>query len=115
MIELFDIERIWWIILTAAITTFFTVFVGTWIKASVEEQRKERIERKEYEKASDDATKYLYKFMILQSCQQWEEKGYCPMNTKEVLSDMVNIYHKLGGNSFISDVYDKCMELPNEK
>lgn len=47
--------------------------------------------------------------------ESYESRGYCPFEAKETLSELYKMYHLLGGNSFITAMYHKCLELPNHK
>lgn len=97
--------------------------VFTYFKGQLEEQRREKKEavakaEAERDKLAahdaliDDSLRYLMKDRILQACQHWDGKGFCPMYNREALTDMVNVYHDLGGNSFIQTVYEDTMGLP---
>lgn len=95
----------------------------TWVKGQFDAQRRERTDeraRREGEleemrrqlTVSVESNRYLLKDRILQACQHWQDVGYCPMYNREVLSEMVKTYHSLGGNSFITSVYEDTMQLP---
>lgn len=116
--EMFDLERIWWVVLPCILTTVVGIVVAQ-IHNSIEKQRDERRDERRavetHDRTMDAAMRYLLKDRILQACQHWQDVGYCPVHNKEVLTDMVDIYHTLGGNSFVTEVYDAVMELPYER
>lgn len=43
------------------------------------------------------------------------EKGFCPLEVKEELSEAFEIYKALGGNHTVEGLYNALMELPTEK
>lgn len=115
LMALFDAERIWWIVMTCVLTTIVGILIS-WLKSSIDSQRDERRrdkqEQKSHDKTMDGAMRYLLKDRILQACQHWQAKGFCPLHNREVLTEMVDAYHVLGGNSFVTEVYEETMSLP---
>lgn len=61
-----------------------------------------------------ESQRYLLKDRITQACQHWLAVGYCPIYNREVIVEMTDSYHKLGGNSFISGLVEKVLALPIE-
>ena len=120
--DFFDISRIWWICVGFLIPTALGFVIGHMkeqLKDKKEEQ--ERIEkakqeeqeaRQRHEELVDASMRYLHKDRINQQCEYWLEKGYCPVRNREVITEQADIYHKLGGNSFITELVNEVMDLP---
>lgn len=52
---------------------------------------------------------------MLKSCEDYLGRGWCSIEAKKTLNDLLDKYHKLGGNSFITGMVNQVNELPNEK
>lgn len=101
--EVFDLVRLWWV----AVGVLAPAAIG-YLGAVIRTMRM-------HGSAMDEGMKYLLKDRILQNCQQWQERGYCPMHSREVINDMVIPYKALGGNSFIESEVAQTMALPLRK
>ena len=47
--------------------------------------------------------------------ENWLKKGYAPMDAKDDLERMYQIYHGLGKNGVLTKLHDQFMDLPLEK
>lgn len=45
----------------------------------------------------------------------WLPKGYCPRSIKADFDNIYRLYHAMGENGVMDDVYKKIMELPESK
>lgn len=53
----------------------------------------------------------LLRAEIMKTYEQCIEKGFCPLHIKQVATSAFKAYHALGGNGFISDLYEKIMSM----
>lgn len=51
---------------------------------------------------------------LLRSCKDFIGKGYATIEERETINSQYQSYHELGGDSFITSLVDKVMELPIE-
>lgn len=109
-------------ILTTILTTTVSSIVGIsigFIYSNLQCKIKDSSDREDKEKHDIDLLKSsMYSIMrntLKNEFEIYSKKGWCDTNTKDTLTDMYNNYHKLGGNSFITDLYTKVMNLPTEK
>lgn len=65
--------------------------------------------------ANNDATRYILKEKILSMCRKYQALGYIPPEEAEVLKELAREYHRLGGNSYISEQVKKTLALPMTK
>ena len=47
--------------------------------------------------------------------ENWLKKGYAPIDAKDDLERMYQIYHGLGKNGVLTKLHDQFMDLPLEK
>lgn len=47
--------------------------------------------------------------------ENWLKKGYAPVDAKDDLERMYEIYHSLGRNGVLTEMHDKFLALPNER
>ena len=47
--------------------------------------------------------------------ENWLKKGYAPVDAKDDLERMYNIYHKLGANGVLDHLRDQFLSLPDER
>lgn len=47
--------------------------------------------------------------------EHWLKKGYAPVDAKEDLEKMYQVYHTLGQNGVLTAIHDKFLLLPNER
>lgn len=52
---------------------------------------------------------------LLKSCEDYISRGYITLEQSESLSDAYEVYHKLGGDSFITDLVKRAQNLPIDK
>jgi len=57
----------------------------------------------------------LMRQSMLKSCEDYLGRGWCSIEAKKTLNDLLDKYHKLGGNSFITGMVNQVNQLPNEK
>lgn len=114
----FDFDRLLWLFIGAAVVAL-VARITKLVDEATEERREARQHRDEAQRLSDAqaevqnaALRYLLKDRMLQACDYWRERGFCPTENREVLADMFNIYSKLGGNSFMHDKISSVMALP---
>jgi stalled ribosome alternative rescue factor ArfA len=60
-----------------------------------------------------EAIKYLLQSTLYKSCEEYRKKGCCAYNAKQTLLNCYTSYHKLGGDSFITDMVNSCLDLPD--
>lgn len=123
--EFFDVTRMWWICIGFLIPTALGFVIGLMKEKlkdkkeqeqqAEQEKREEREERKKHDDLVDESMRYLHKDRINQQCEYWLEKGYCPVRSREVITEQTDIYHRLGGNSFITELVSEVMDLPPKK
>lgn len=51
---------------------------------------------------------------LLRSCKDFISKGYATIEERETINSQYQSYHELGGDSFITSLVDRVMELPIE-
>lgn len=66
------------------------------------------------EKALANGVQCLLRAEIIRSYDKYTEREFCPLYAKEALTRAYYSYHKLGGNDVATDLYNKCMRLPEE-
>lgn len=64
-------------------------------------------------KNTTDALKYLLQSTLYKSCEEYRKKGGCAYNAKQTLLNCYSVYHKLGGDSFITDMVNSCLDMPD--
>ena len=56
----------------------------------------------------------LLRAEIIRSYEKYNEKGYCPLYSKQALTTAYKAYHALGGNDVATDLYDRIMNMPEK-
>lgn len=51
---------------------------------------------------------------ILEKCKQYIKLEHCPIHIKQQVEEEYGIYHNLGGNGTVTQIYKKFLDLPNE-
>jgi len=73
-------------------------------------------ESSEYTKESDDLIKSalcsMQRQSLLNECEKCIKVGYATLEQKETIASQYESYHALGGNSFMTKLYEQVMELP---
>lgn len=76
-------------------------------------------ESSEYTKEADDMIKSalcaMQRQSLLNECEKCIKRGYATLEQKETLTSQYESYHALGGNSFITKLYEQVLNLPLEK
>ncbi len=89
------------------------------IDASLDNISEELKESSEYTKESDDMIKSalcsMQRQSLLNACEKYIKNGFATLEQKETVASQYESYHALGGNSFITRLYEQVMELPIEK
>lgn len=57
----------------------------------------------------------LLRESIVQNYNEYHDKGYCPIYAKESIKRVYKAYHNLGGNDVATKLYEKLLEMPEEK
>ena len=113
-----DFERTWWIVVSCIVTTILGYLFAD-VRSRLQSLRTER----EIQTADDAkqvqlfgmALRYILKDRLTTSCEQWLHLGYLPNGHRELITEMRDIYHDLGGNSYISDLTASTLDLPHKK
>jgi len=76
-------------------------------------------ESSEYAREADTLIKSalcsMQRQSLLNECEKYLKRGFATIEQKETLSGQYESYHNLGGNSFITNIYEQVMELPVTK
>lgn len=76
-------------------------------------------ESSEYTKESDDLIKAalcsMQRQSLLNECEKCIKRGFATLEQKETITSQYDSYHALGGNSFVTTLYEQVMKLPLEK
>ncbi len=57
----------------------------------------------------------LLKRQIIEDCEQAQRVGFCSATKKDMILDMYNCYHALGGNDVVTEMKNLMLKLPTEK
>lgn len=89
------------------------------IDTSLDNISDELKESSEYTKESDliikSALCSMQRQSLLNACEKYIKNGFATLEQKETVSSQYESYHNLGGNSFITKLYEQVMELPISK
>lgn len=76
-------------------------------------------ESSEYAREADTLIKSalcsMQRQSLLNECEKYLKRGFATLEQKETLSGQYESYHNLGGNSFITNIYEQVMKLPVSK
>lgn len=76
-------------------------------------------ESSEYTKESDDLIKAalcsMQRQSLLNECEKYIKRGFATLEQKETITSQYDSYHALGGNSFVTTLYEQVMKLPLDK
>lgn len=50
---------------------------------------------------------------LLDMCERIRLQGWCSYNTKQTLTNLYGGYHGLGGDQFITAMFNDCINLPD--
>ena len=67
------------------------------------------------QKAIENGVKALLRDRIIQSCNHYRGKGYCPLYALENIEALFKEYTALGGNGAIGTTVKEMHELPGEE
>lgn len=89
------------------------------IDSSLDNISDELRESSEYTRESDDIIKSalcsMQRQSLLNACEKYIKNGFATLEQKETVASQYESYHALGGNSFMTKLYEQVMELPIEK
>lgn len=89
------------------------------IDTSLDNISDELRESSEYTKESDTIIKLalcsMQRQTILNTCERYIRNGFATLEQKDTLSSLYDSYHALGGNGFLTKLYNQVMELPINK
>lgn len=73
-------------------------------------------ESSEYAKEADELIKTalcaMQRQSLLNECEKCLKRGFATLEQKETISGQYESYHSLGGNSFITNIFEQVMALP---
>ncbi|MBQ6627982.1 MAG: hypothetical protein IJH65_04120 [Methanobrevibacter sp.] len=76
-------------------------------------------ESSEYTRESDELIKTalcsMQRQSLLNECEKYIKRGYATVEQKAAISSQYSSYHALGGNGFMTTLYEQVMNLPLEK
>lgn len=79
-----------------------------YIIRKLKEQQKEN-------KAIADGVQSLLRENIVSNYNKYQDREHCPIYAKESIKHVYEAYHNLGGNDVATKLYDKLLEMPEEK
>lgn len=73
--------------------------------------------KKEHDKSAAiaEGVQSLLRESIVQNYNKYKDKEFCPIYAKESIKRVYQAYHNLGGNDVATKLYEKLLELPEEK
>ena len=93
--------------LFVAISAILTALYKNVSKRLKEEQKRST--------AIAEGVQSLLRESIVQNYNKYHDREYCPIYAKESIKRAYQAYHKLGGNDVATKLYDKILEMPEEK
>lgn len=70
---------------------------------------------REKNQAIAEGVESLLREGIVDNFNKYSDRGYCPIYAKESIKKMYHAYHKLGGNDVATSLYEKLLEMPEER
>lgn len=70
---------------------------------------------KNQSQAIADGVQCLLRDSIVRDFNKYTEKGFCPIYAKETIKRAYKAYHALDGNDVATELYNKILEMPEEK
>ena len=67
------------------------------------------------QKAIGNGVKALLRDRIIQSCNNYKDKGYCPIYARDNINNLFKEYEALGGNGTVKALVEEIKKLPWEK
>jgi hypothetical protein len=77
--------------------------------------REQLAEERRKNEAIAEGVQSLLRDSIVTGYGKYSDRGYCPIYAKESLKKIYQAYHKLGGNDVATELYQKCLKMPEEK
>lgn len=113
-------------IILSIITSLISAIVGAvvatviaFIKQKAHEPAKRREEEERQRQQFQDqvnlmlgAQLCLMRKELIHECEKYIQRGKITLYGKDSIRKMYQIYHKLGGNGTVTDLYKQAMELP---
>ena len=72
-------------------------------------------EEKTRNEAIAEGVQSLLRESIVSNYNKYLEKGYCPIYAKESMKKVYIAYHDLGGNDVATSLYNKLLDMPEDK
>lgn len=70
---------------------------------------------KNQSQAIADGVQCLLRDSIVRDFNKYTEKEFCPIYAKETIKRAYKAYHALDGNDVATELYNKILEMPEEK
>jgi hypothetical protein len=70
---------------------------------------------KNQSQAIADGVQCLLRDSIVRDFNKYTERGFCPIYAKETIKRAYKAYHALDGNDVATELYNKILEMPEEK
>lgn len=87
---------------------FVLGIVTTWLVTEYKNLNKKQ-------KAVNNGVKALLRDRIIQTCNHYRDKGYCPVYALDNVNSLYKEYHALGGNGTITTLVEEMHHLPREE
>lgn len=73
--------------------------------------------KKEHDKSTAiaEGVQSLLRESIVQNYNKYHDKEFCPIYAKESIKRVYKAYHNLGGNDVATKLYEKLLEMPEDK
>lgn len=72
-------------------------------------------EQKERNEAIAEGVQSLLRESIVSNYNKYLDKGFCPIYAKESMKKVYIAYHDLGGNDVATSLYNKLLDMPEDK
>ena len=102
-------------VIVAVVTTILSPLVAFFLKRGNENLEKIANDVKEIKvevQKTKDGTLEITKFRLLQEMKVVLNQNFITVNKLKEISDLYGSYVNLGGNSAVSDLFEKCQNLP---
>ena len=112
--DFLDPLRVWWILVGFAIPAIMGLAFGK-LQEQAKASTREKADLIKRMDSLEAGQRCLLKDRIVQACTFWQGQGYCPYHARETIIDMFESYQSHGGNSFVHDEIQACLDLPHER
>lgn len=85
------------------------------LTARMEQQDQNRDEIKKDVELLKSGNQAIIKNELKIRYEKWLKEGYAPVDAKDDLERMYEIYHKLGSNGVLTEMRNQFLALPNER